>query len=108
MGIDLSSSIFVKNMYFDGYGRMDNTWAMLCTFATTKGIVLDVVKDQGVGAIRKRFYRFISRKACPAETASNHGLNFTVEETQNFVGKFGFDWNLYLMKVLFLVDSLKG
>ena len=108
MGIDLSSSIFVKNMYFDCYGRMDNTWAMLCTFATTKGIVLDVVKDQGVGAIRKRFYRFISRKACPAETASNHGSNFTVEETQNFVGKFRFDWNLYLMKVLFLVDSLKG
>lgn len=95
-------------MYFDGYGRMDNTWAMLCTFATTKEIVLDVVKDQGVGAIRKRFYRFISRKACPAETASNHGSNFTVEETQNFVGKFRFDWNLYLMKVLFLVDSLKG
>ena len=98
VGVDLYGSIFVKNMYFDGYGRIYKTWVVLYTCAASRGVVLDVVNDQEVGAIMKRFCRFVSRRGCPDEIVSDHGSNFTAQETQNFVGKFGVDWYLNLTK----------
>ena len=64
MGVDLCSPMFVKNMYFDGFGRMYKTWVVLYTCAVSRGVVLDVVKDQGAGAIIKSFCRFVSRRGC--------------------------------------------
>ena len=97
VGVDLCDSIFVKNMYFDGYGRMYKAWVVLYKCAVSRGVVLDVVNDQEVSAIMKRFCRFVSR-GCPDEIVSDHGSNFTAQETQNFVGKFGVDWHLNLTK----------
>ena len=96
--VDLWGSIFVKNMYFDGYGRMHKTWVVLYTCAASRGVVLDVLKDQGAGAIMKSFCRLVSRRGCPDEIVSDHGPNFTAEQTQNFVRKFGVDWPLNLTR----------
>ena len=71
---------------------------MLCTCATSRGVVLDVAKDHVAGAIMKSFCRFVSRRGCPDEIVSDDGSNFTAEETQNFVGKFGVDGHLNLTK----------
>ena len=53
--------------------RIYKTWVVLYTCAASRGVVLDVVKDQGVGAIMKSFCRFISRRGCPDQIASDHG-----------------------------------
>ena len=79
VGVDLSGLIFVKNMCFDGYGRMYKTWVVLCTCAASRRVVLDVVKDEGVGAIMKSLCRFVSRSGCPDEIVSDHGPNFTAD-----------------------------
>ena len=47
VGVDLCGTIFMKNMYFDRYGRMYKTWMVLYTCATSRGVVLDVATDQG-------------------------------------------------------------
>ena len=59
VGVDLCGPLFVKNMYFDGYGRMYKTWVVLYPCAASRGVVMDVVKDQGAGAIMKSFCRFV-------------------------------------------------
>ena len=65
VGVDLCGPIFVKNMYFDGYGRMYKTWVVLHARAASRGVALAVVKDQGAGAIMKSFCRFVSKRGCP-------------------------------------------
>ena len=55
------------------------------TCAASRGVVLDVAKDQGEGAIMKSFCRFVSRRGCPDKIVSNHGSTFTAEEMQDFV-----------------------
>ena len=47
VGVDLCGTIFMKNMYFDRYGRMYRTWVVLYTCAASRGVALDVAKDQG-------------------------------------------------------------
>ena len=61
-GVDLCGPILVKNMYFDGYERLYKTWVVLYTCVASRGVVLNVAKDQGAGAVIKSFCRFISRR----------------------------------------------
>lgn len=98
VGVDLCGPIFVKNVYFDGYGGMFKTWVVLYTCAASRGIVLDVVKDQSAETFIKSFCRFVSRRGCPDEVVSDNGSNFVATETQNFVGSFGVEWHLNLAK----------
>ena len=46
-------------------------WVVLYTCAASRGVVLDVVKDQGAGAIIKSFCGFVSRRGCPDEIVSD-------------------------------------
>ena len=85
VGVDLCGPIFVKNKYFHGYGRMYQTWVVLYMCAASREVVLDVAREQGVGAIMKSFCRFVSRKGCPDKIVSDHRSNFTAEERQNLV-----------------------
>ena len=53
--------------------------------AASREVVLDVAREQGVGAIMKSFCRFVSRKGFPDKIVSDHRSNFTAEERQNLV-----------------------
>ena len=91
MGVDLCGPIFVKNMHFDGHGRMYKMWVVFYTCTASRGVVLDFAREYGVGAIMKIFCRFISRGGFADKILSEYWLNCTAEETQTFVGKFGVD-----------------
>ena len=60
---------------------------VLYTCAVSRGIVLDVVKDQGAGAIMKSFCRFAPRRSCPDKIMSDHGFEFYGKENAKFRGK---------------------
>ena len=45
VGVDLCGPIFVKNMHFDGHGRMYKMWVVFYTCAASRGVVLDFARE---------------------------------------------------------------
>ena len=59
-------------------------YLVLYTFASTRGIVLELVPDASSKYFIYSLRKFISRRGCPGKTLTDNGKVFTSQETQKF------------------------
>ena len=64
----------------------------LFTCATSRGIVLDLVKSTSAKCVINSCMKLISRRGCPRLFLSDNGTGFTSEQTQQFAASKCIDW----------------
>ena len=70
----------------------------LYTYATMRGIILDLVKDGYTKTFINSLRTFIARRRCPKNVISDNGKVFTADEIQPFCSNKGISWGLNLAK----------
>ena len=63
-------------------------------FASSRAIVLDLVKQPSAPEFRASFRRLIARRGCPGHVITDNGSNFTAKETQRFATDRNITWHL--------------
>ena len=72
------------------------SYIVIYTYASTQGVILDVVPDGSAETFINSSKKFISRRGCPAKILSDTGGVFVVDITQKFVSFRNVKWNFSL------------
>ena len=93
-GVDYFGPMFARNVFEEDDSELDlhKTFVSLYTCATTRGIVLDLVKDASASTFVESLKRFIARRGCPQLMLSDNGKNFISELCQTFCAQRNINW----------------
>ena len=99
-GVDYFGPLYAKNVFTDNSEEeeLHKSFVALYTCASTRGIVLDLVKDASVTAFVHSFRRFICRRGCPQIMLSDNGRNFVAAETQQFAAHKNIRWKFSIVE----------
>ena len=78
--------------------QMMKCYVILYTCTTTRGILLDLVKDGNTKTLINSLRTFIARRGCPKGVISDNAKVFSADETQTFCSRKGISWNFNLAK----------
>ena len=94
VGADHCGPLFIKDIYDKMYDeeKINKCYVVLYTCASTRGVVLEVVRDASAGVFIDSLRRFIARRGCPQVILSDNGKAFTAIETQEFVAERNISW----------------
>ena len=93
--VDYLGPLFVLPMFKPG-NQLFKVWVVLCTCASTRGIVLDVVDNMSSNAFLNSLRKFIARRGAPSLFVSDNGTSFKAIETQNFIATREITWKFNL------------
>ena len=68
-------------------------YVILYTCTTTRGILLDLVKDGNTKTLINSLRTFIARRGCPKGVISDNAKVFSADETQTFCSSKGISWD---------------
>ena len=71
---------------------VNKCYIVLFTCASTRGILLEVVRDVSSLAFIDSLRRFIARRGCPRVILSDNGFAFVAKETQEFAVERNINW----------------
>ena len=83
------------------------SYIVIYTYASTQGVILDVVPDGSAETFINSSKKFISRRGCPVKILSDTEGVFVVDITQKFVSFRNVKWILVLKKHPGMKDSGK-
>lgn len=95
VGIDHCGPLFVKAIYEDESEEITEqkkSYITLYTCASTRGIVLDVVRDTSAIEFIDSLLKFICRRGCPSIAITDNGTAFRAAETQSFAVSRNICW----------------
>ena len=95
IGVDHCGPIYIKDVYGsenDEEDKLNKGYIVLYTCASTRGVVLEGVRDASSTAFLESIRRFIARRGCPQVVVSDNGSAYTASETQQFVTERNIDW----------------
>ena len=78
--------------------QMLKCYVILYTCTTTRGILLDLVKDGNTKTLINSLRTFIARRGCPKGVISDNAKVFSADETQTFCSSKGISWDFNLSK----------
>ena len=74
---------YAKDVYnVNEEDEINKAHVVLYTCATSRGIILELVKDTSAGSFLNSCIKFISRRGCPQIFLSDNGPAFNCRETQ--------------------------
>ena len=92
-GVDHIGPVYVKDVYdVNEEDNINRAHAVLYTCATSRGIILDLVKDTSASCFVNSCIKFISRGGCPQVFLSDNGPAFKCRETQEFAALRNIEW----------------
>ena len=97
--IDNFGPLYVKLNFdskLDSKPPLHKVYVSLFSFASSRGVILDVVPRLDASSFIRSIKRFISRRGCPPYIISDGGRNFVSVETQEFVTRLGIEWKFNL------------
>jgi len=89
-GVDHLGPLYIRDV-FEGE-ELRKAWIVLYTCATSRGLVLDLVKDVSAEIFINSLRKFISRRGCPKTIFADNGSAFTSKDTQQFAVKKLINW----------------
>ena len=85
--------VYVKDVYdVNEEDNINKAHVVLYTCATSRGIILDLVKDTSASCFVNSCIKFISRRGCPQIFLSDNGPAFKCRETQEFAALRNIEW----------------
>ena len=86
-GIDYLGSLYCKDIH--DRNTLDDCdsfkcYVVLYTYASTRGVILELVPDASSKCFIYSLRKFISRRGCPGKILTDNGTVFTSQETQKF------------------------
>ena len=95
-GVDHMGPLYTKSIFDNDSFEEDDMYkcyVTLYTFASTRGIILDLVQNTSSNQFISSFRRFIARRGCPYEMLSDNGTAVNSEETQTFSSERRIRWH---------------
>ena len=88
IGVDYNGALYCKNLFNSNSIDEDDMYKcciVIYTYASTRGVVLDLVPDASAEAFVNSLSKFISRRGCSQIILAENGSPFMADITQNFV-----------------------
>ena len=93
VGVDHMGPFYVKDVYnVNEEDEINKVHVVLYTCATSRGIILELVKDTSAGCFLNSCIKFILRRGCPQIFLSDNGPAFNCRETQEFAAQRNIEW----------------
>ena len=98
-GIDYLGSLYCKHIH--DRNTLDDCdsfkcYVVLYTYASTRGVILELVPDASSKCFIYSLRKFISRWGCPGKILTDNGTGFTLQETQKFATNIAIEWQFIL------------
>ena len=98
-GIDYLGSLYCKDIH--DRNTLDDCdsfkcYVVLYTYASTRGVILELVPDASSKCFIYSLRKFISRRGCPGKILTDNGTVFTLQETQKFAKNRNIEWQFIL------------